>query len=565
MSNLIIEKLYIFSTENKTAKIVEFSSGKNIVTSSQIDGNNKGKSVILKSIYHTLGADCKFDSKWNDREKTYIIKASIGNRTIYFYRHDRLFRIMNEDEKIEFQTISRTKLAEYLENIFDFAVKLPNKADNKLEIVPPAYNYLLNYIDQDGMNCTNFNSFNNLTQYSNYKENVIYYHTGVFNEEYYQLIKNIEEINEKKNEKNNEKKLLEGMFERINSNIGTESYNTDLTSLNIEIEKYKNEYSSIINQLSTLKKKMINLRNEREDIELQIREISNTLKLKDKEIKKSKENHVCPLCNKEIDDETEIILKKYNEKDDLYILNTELNIELMKINTNLEKKEEQYKNLLKKLEEYETKMKINSKEANDVLKIKGLIEIKDNVLKDIQKNNLDIASIEEKLKEYTKAKKEYDDQKKKINNKYYELMYLDKQKFNLKEIADKKLESISSTYNVSGSNKPIATIIWYMNLLKLRRIFNKDAIDFPLIIDSPQNGELDDTNKSAVLNYIFDNVYEKQQLIVSVLGYDLNKNDMKADKIIYLDNKRYELLNSIDYENNKELLQKFNSLENIEV
>ena len=565
MSNLIIEKLYIFSTENKTAKIVEFSSGKNIVTSSQIDGNNKGKSVILKSIYHTLGADCKFDSKWNDREKTYIIKASIGNRTIYFYRHDRLFRIMNEDEKIEFQTISRTKLAEYLENIFDFAVKLPNKADNKLEIVPPAYNYLLNYIDQDGMNCTNFNSFNNLTQYSNYKENVIYYHTGVFNEEYYQLIKNIEEINEKKNEKNNEKKLLEGMFERINSNIGTESYNTDLTSLNIEIEKYKNEYSSIINQLSTLKKKMINLRNEREDIELQIREISNTLKLKDKEIKKSKENHVCPLCNKEIDDETEIILKKYNEKDDLYILNTELNIELMKINTNLEKKEEQYKNLLKKLEEYETKMKINSKEANDVLKIKGLIEIKDNVLKDIQKNNLDIASIEEKLKEYTKAKKEYDDQKKKINNKYYELMYLDKQKFNLKEIADKKLESISSTYNVSGSNKPIATIIWYMNLLKLRRIFNKDAIDFPLIIDSPQNGELDDTNKSSVLNYIFDNVYEKQQLIVSVLGYDLNKNDMKADKIIYLDNKRYELLNSIDYENNKELLQKFNSLENIEV
>lgn len=565
MSNLIIEKLYIFSTENKTAKIVEFSSGKNIVTSSQIDGNNKGKSVILKSIYHTLGADCKFDSKWNDREKTYIIKASIGNRTIYFYRHDRLFRIMNEDEKIEFQTISRTKLAEYLENIFDFAVKLPNKADNKLEIVPPAYNYLLNYIDQDGMNCTNFNSFNNLTQYSNYKENVIYYHTGVFNEEYYQLIKNIEEINEKKNEKNNEKKLLEGMFERINSNIGTESYNTDLTSLNIEIEKYKNEYSSIINQLSTLKKKMINLRNEREDIELQIREISNTLKLKDKEIKKSKENHVCPLCNKEIDDETEIILKKYNEKDDLYILNTELNIELMKINTNLEKKEEQYKNLLKKLEEYETKMKINSKEANDVLKIKGLIEIKDNVLKDIQKNNLDIASIEEKLKEYTKAKKEYDDQKKKINNKYYELMYLDKQKFNLKEITDKKLESISSTYNVSGSNKPIATIIWYMNLLKLRRIFNKDAIDFPLIIDSPQNGELDDTNKSAVLNYIFDNVYEKQQLIVSVLGYDLNKNDMKADKIIYLDNKRYELLNSIDYENNKELLQKFNSLENIEV
>lgn len=565
MNNLVVEKLYIFSTENKTAKIVEFSSGKNIVTSSQIDGNNKGKSVILKSIYHTLGADCKFDPKWNEKEKTYILKITVDGNVMYFYRHDRLFRVMNEKDEIVFQTITRTKLSEYLEKVFKFAVRLPNKEDSKLEIVPPAYNYLLNYVDQDGMNCTNFNSFNNLTQYSNYKENVLYYHTGVFNEDYYQLIKNIEDINGKKDEKNKEKKILEGMFERINSDIGTENYNTDLISLNIEIEKYKNEYSIIINQLSSLKNKMINLRNEREDIELQIREISDTLKIKDKEIRKSKENHICPLCNNEIDDNTEIVVKKYTEKDDLYIINTELNIQLIKISSEIEKKEEQYKKLLKKLEEYETKMKINSKETNDILKIKGLIGIKENVLKDIQDNNSQIASIEEKLKEYNKEKKEYDDQKKKINNKYYELMYLDKQKLDLKEITDKKIESISSVYNVSGSNRPIATIIWYMNLLKLKGIFNKDVIKFPLIIDSPQNGELDDTNKSAVLNYIFENISNEQQLIVSVLGYDYEKNNMKADNIIYLNNKKYELLNCEDYQNNKEILQKFNSLANIDI
>lgn len=564
MSNLVIEKLYIFSTENKTAKIVEFSKGKNIVTSSQIDGNNKGKSVILKSIYHTLGADCKFDPKWNEKEKTYILKTNVNGSHIYFYRHDRLFKIMNEKEEIIFQTIIRTKLAEYLESIFKFAVKLPNKEDSNLEIVPPAYNYLLNYIDQDGMNCTNFSSFCNLAQYSNYKENVLYYHTGVLDEDYYKLIKDIESINGKRDEKNKEKKILEGMFERINSDIGIENYNIDLTSLNIEIEKYKNEYSAIINKLSTLKNKMINLRNEREDIELQIREISDTLNIKDREIKKSKENHICPLCNNEIDDNTEIILKKYTEKDDLYIINTELNIELIKISSELEKKEEQYKELLKKLEEYEIKMKINSKETNDILKIKGLIGIKDNVLKDIQNNNCEIASIEEKLKEYNKERKEYDNQKKKINNKYYELMYLDKQKLDLKEITDKKIENISSIYNVSGSNRPVATIIWYINLLKLKRIFNKNSIIFPLVIDSPQNGELDDTNKSAVLNYIFENISEEQQLIVSVLGYDYEKNDMKADNIIYLNNKKYELLNSEDYQRSKDILQKFDSLENIE-
>ena len=102
MSDLVIEKLYIFSTTNKTAKLVEFTAGKNIVTSSQVDGNNKGKSVILKSIYHTLGADCKFDPKWDEKEKTYILKTIVDGKVIYFYRHDRLFRIMNEDEEVIF-------------------------------------------------------------------------------------------------------------------------------------------------------------------------------------------------------------------------------------------------------------------------------------------------------------------------------------------------------------------------------------------------------------------------------------------------------------------------------
>lgn len=205
MNNLIIEKLYLFSTENKTAKVIDFSPNRNIITSSQVDGNNKGKSVILKSIYHTLGADCKFDSKWNEKEKTYIIQAKVNEQKIYFYRHDKLFKIMNDKDEKLFETINRMKLAEYLESIFDFAVRLPNKEDNKLEIVPPAYNYLLNYIDQDGMNCTNFSSFNNLTQYSNYKENVLYYHTGVFNEDYYNLIKAIEDLTGKKEEKTKER------------------------------------------------------------------------------------------------------------------------------------------------------------------------------------------------------------------------------------------------------------------------------------------------------------------------------------------------------------------------
>ena len=68
-----------------------------------------------------------------------------------------------------------------------------------------------------------------------------------------------------------------------------------------------------------------------------------------------------------------------------------------------------------------------------------------------------------------------------------------------------------------------------------------------------------------ILNYIFDNISNEQQLIVSVLGYDYERNEMNADNIIYLDNEKYELLNSTDYQVYKEILQKFNSTDNIQI
>ena len=76
------------------------------------------------------------------------------------YRQSRMFKLTNEQFEMIFQTIDRKELAKELEKIFGFAVKLPNRQEDKLEITPPVYNYLLNYVDQDGMNCTKFASFN---------------------------------------------------------------------------------------------------------------------------------------------------------------------------------------------------------------------------------------------------------------------------------------------------------------------------------------------------------------------------------------------------------------------
>lgn len=53
---MLFKELFIFSPSEKIAKKIDFSDGVNIITSSQEDGTDRGKSVIMRSLYHTMGA-----------------------------------------------------------------------------------------------------------------------------------------------------------------------------------------------------------------------------------------------------------------------------------------------------------------------------------------------------------------------------------------------------------------------------------------------------------------------------------------------------------------------------
>ena len=55
--NLVFKSIILVDLSNKEAKKIEFASGKNMLTS---DGNHYGKSVIMKSLYYTLGAEVYF-------------------------------------------------------------------------------------------------------------------------------------------------------------------------------------------------------------------------------------------------------------------------------------------------------------------------------------------------------------------------------------------------------------------------------------------------------------------------------------------------------------------------
>ncbi|MEL7658517.1 MAG: hypothetical protein AAGU75_21715, partial [Bacillota bacterium] len=130
MSKLFFNKLYIFSSPDKAARVIVFAAGKTIITSSSIDGTNRGKSVIMKSLYHTMGADCNFDDKWDDNSKIYILNFTVDGNEFYIFRHSSLFKVFDMDKNIIFKTVSRHELSERLNDIFHFAVKLPARQNS---------------------------------------------------------------------------------------------------------------------------------------------------------------------------------------------------------------------------------------------------------------------------------------------------------------------------------------------------------------------------------------------------------------------------------------------------
>lgn len=556
MNKIIFNSLYIFSLKEQKAFSIPFIDGINVVTSDKLNGNKKGKSVVMKSIYHTLGADSYFEDKWENSVKTYILDISINGEKYYFIRFNDLFKIFNNDYQLVFQTENRSKLTEKLKDLFNFSIQLPNRQDGILELTPPAFSYILNYLDQDKMSCSKFASFRSLEQYSNFKESALYSHFGVFNEEYYLLSKKIKDSEIKKDKCLKEIEMLNVILKKLESEIAGTEYSESNSALDNEIENTKKEYEDIVTQLNKSRSKIIELRNTKSELEISINSLKDSIKSKETILKKFN-NHTCPVCNSDVEP---IYFKhdQYDKKDDYLFVNQQIELNLIKISEDIEKEENLYRDLTNKLNAYNNRIKKINKNIDSVIKHKGFIEMRDKIYEDLSNVNKNLNQIEERLKSDKKLIKKYLDLKKQVDNRYYELMCDGKNRFDLKEIKDERFEKIKNNFEAGGSNRPISTIIWYFNLIRLKGEFNPNAIKFPVVLDSPNNAELDENKRKELFEYIFDNIDNNTQLIVSTLGFDANDfQNSNVKNIVSLDNKAYELLSNENYVKNIDFYKKF--------
>lgn len=220
----------------------------------------------------------------------------------------------------------------------------------------------------------------------------------------------------------------------------------------------------------------------------------------------------------------------------------------------IEKEEAKYRELLKQMKEYEEKIYSSKVEADSILKQKGMSDLRDDVVSDLSEVSKIVSEDDDKIGLISKQIKQYSDKKKTIEKSYYEHMMMARTKFGINELEPESFKKITNSVKASGSNKNVATIMWYMSVLELRKKYNSDAIRFPIVFDSINNVETDNEKKYGLFQYVVDKS-DNNQLILALLGYE--DGDIKTDrpvKIITLTNDKYHLLDEQSYTDNKVLL-----------
>jgi hypothetical protein len=544
---LIFNEIYLFSTQEKAALKISFVDGINVITSSQIDGTDRGKSVIMRSLYHALGADALFDEKWDTKNKVYILKFTIDEKQFWIYRNADMFKFFDGHKHLLFSTTSRHELSKLLLPYTKFGVQLPNRNNQKLELTPPVFNYLPFFLDQDNYKGTKFLSFDKLGQYTNYKEFVLFYHFGAYDQSYFELVRKAEQFSDDESKNEKRKLLLAEMQNDVDAKIGSSAFAGNLDALKSEIYIYNNEYSSVLTALNKCKEKLLSFRNSQFEAEQSLKDLNVLTKHTEKEIRTLHE-HRCPECNSVLDDVVSLQSKRYNITEDIILVKNRLQITLLELDKNIKAEEQTYSNLLKELNAYERKMKINTVQVNDILRHKGLCELRDSIIIERKQLYDTLLGIKQQLSKIRKELKRYNDKKKAISDMYYSLLIEARTKFGLNEINPDSFKSLTKNFTASGSNKPIATVVWYLTLIKLRKQFNASAIEFPVVFDSPNNAETDDIKRYNLLQYILNEFNNSGQLILSSIGFEADKFSCdKAINVIPLENEKYHLLREQTY------------------
>lgn len=535
--------------KKKTARVIKFHPSITVIKGQ----NDTGKSCLVRSLYHSLGAETRLEGKWLEDNVCYLLDFKVDHSRYSILRMESMFGLFDVDKKLigTFRSVTK-ELTPQLADLFNYKIRLLDQNNNAI-IPPPAYLYSFFYIDQDLSWNKKFNCFNRLSQLKGWKKPMTEYVTGLKPNEYFEEKIALEEFKKRKNEEEAELKIQEHVFEKFREVKGEVILTYNIEDFESEIEELLKEINSINRGVNKFKSLLTELYSELSYLENQKQIIEHTKSELSKDYEYAtnvlKEDSVeCPMCGIEYENnfkERFEIAKDEDSCNDLLINTTRLIGEIkdkiqrnrklldveeaaeQKLRSLLESKKEKitFEDIIKN-ESYSTAQKIMQSNIDlskkTINSLSNDIDCKNKVLKQITDGD-HIAEI----------KKNY-----RSKMKYY-LNELD-----VHTLTEASYKEMTCEINTSGSDLPRALLANYFSILNT--IFEKSSTTrFPIIIDSPNQNAQDNNNLPKIYEFLLKHQPLNSQMILA--SEDLTNNIEYFGDTIEL-NSKYKLLLENEYQ-----------------
>ena len=245
MKRLMIRKLIVISQSESRSLEVPFEKGLNII----LGGNKTGKSSIIKSIFTTLGCECKrVEADWKKLVSTYLLFFKYGERQFCIVRQDKKFQIfenINNDFSCIIETNAFHEYSNCLMDILEIKMPCISKDGKQFNITPPLL-FRFQYIDQDEGWSKIADSFKNVAYIKDWKPNTNKYVCGYLDDRYYELqaqkAEHILERDDKKKELNYNQNFVSRItstLTRIEDIESVEDVTTDIELLLAKAEELR--------------------------------------------------------------------------------------------------------------------------------------------------------------------------------------------------------------------------------------------------------------------------------------------------------------------------------------
>lgn len=544
--NLVVSSITMVDLTNKEAKRISFSPKKNLLTSTR---NHLGKSVIMKSIYYTLGAEVYYPNPIKRLNLLTYIDFSLN---AHLYRVARLKNtfVLYCDGVFDGCYQSVGDFEERLCEIFDLEIDLVSKdRDGTIIKCPPAFYYMPYYVDQENGWAVNSSSFDKMAQFDlPQRKNSYFFHLGVLDNSYVEISKRHKTNKKRIDELTKEIDKYRTVIETLQAGLNAIQMSFDTASLERAISSRQQEIKRILEELTQTRFALLKAEDD-------LIQLTHEKELLSKYIKKkvpnedfvSGETIECPRCGMVFEQVLTQRLEKIYLRESLledYTVAAEgqkrLEKQIIKLKRKFEAKQQGLKDFEKELaadrESYNTYVK--SKATNQLLK-----EYWDQISynsSEIDRLRKDSAEINQRLSAYTQEREQ-------ANTVYQG--NLTRLLAGLDIPSDQvETESEPGTHlSASGAYGPRCKIAQMLAFVETQHSTAPDLITFPMVIDSPNVLEQDDEHLESIIRTLLTWDKTSNQIIVASIQGRNMASTIDDVKIITLDNPQNHLFDSAEY------------------